>query len=157
MLRPPGPSYLRTLPAVRERCSKVYKLAQEGQLEYFELHEDKLAEVVDFCGKIITVSCSTFCCLWSLEMAHRFHPTTVPPSALTLTNLAFYPLQRDYGTNYSAIPPHSRWRHFATPSDNNLLGPLLASWSEASLPPLEIAKRLIDLFVVSVLLDGTCR
>ncbi|KAL7416831.1 DUF1688-domain-containing protein [Mrakia frigida] len=111
-----GPNYLRTLPAVRERCSKIYALAQKGELKYFDLHEDKLAEVVEFTGKIIT---------------------------------------RDFGTNYSSIPPHSRWRHFCTPSNPDLLGPLLASWqSDPSLTPLEIAKRLLDLFVVSVLLDA---
>ena len=51
-----GPSYLRTLPAVRERCSKVYALAQAGELEHFDLHEDKLETVVDFCANIIEVS-----------------------------------------------------------------------------------------------------
>jgi hypothetical protein len=51
-----GRSYLRTLPSIRERCSKVYELAQHDKLTFFSLHEDKLQEVVEYCGKIITVS-----------------------------------------------------------------------------------------------------
>lgn len=50
-----GPAYLRTLPAVRERCSKIYALAKQGELEHFDLHEDRLPAVVDYCANIIAV------------------------------------------------------------------------------------------------------
>lgn len=50
-----GPAYLRTLPAVRVRCAEVYALAQAGELTYFDLHEDKLPAVVDYCARIIEV------------------------------------------------------------------------------------------------------
>jgi hypothetical protein len=48
--------YLRTLPAIRERCSKVFALGQQGKLEYFTYHQDKEAEVVEYCTNIIKVS-----------------------------------------------------------------------------------------------------
>lgn len=47
--------YLRTLPAIRERCSKVFALAQQGQLEYFDYHPEREVAVIDFCSTIIQV------------------------------------------------------------------------------------------------------
>jgi len=47
--------YLRTLPAVRERCARVFELAQEGKLEYFKYHPDQETPVADFCLDIIQV------------------------------------------------------------------------------------------------------
>lgn len=63
-------------------------------------------------------------------------------------------IQRDFGTDYSKIPPHSRWRHFDVGRPR--VQPLIDSWKSSSPAPsdLEIAKRLIDLFLVSVLLDA---
>lgn len=60
-----GPAYLRTLPAVRARCAEVYALAQAGELTYFDLHEDKLPAVVDYCARIIQV-CLESCQSWLL-------------------------------------------------------------------------------------------
>lgn len=48
--------YLRTLPAIRERCSKVFALGQQGKLEYFNYHADKEPDVIDYCTNIIKVS-----------------------------------------------------------------------------------------------------
>ena len=48
--------YLRTLPAIRERCSEVYELAKHGKLEYFKYEQQKEGEVVKFCAGIIEVS-----------------------------------------------------------------------------------------------------
>lgn len=59
--------------------------------------------------------------------------------------------QRDFGAAYSSIPPHGRWRHFLANSTDRLT-PLIDSWSDSS--PLEIARRLVDLFVVAVLMDA---
>ncbi|KAG8742420.1 hypothetical protein FRC10_001554 [Ceratobasidium sp. 414] len=105
-------AYLRTLPSIRERCSRVHALAQVGKLEYFDYHPEKENDVVKFCAGII---------------------------------------ERDFGSAYDTIPPHSRWRHFDAGRER--IAPLLAQWSK-ELPPLDAAKRLIDLFLVSVLLDA---
>ncbi|KAF9515938.1 hypothetical protein BS47DRAFT_1371927 [Hydnum rufescens UP504] len=108
-------AYLQTLPAIRERCGRVYELAKLGKLEHFDYHPEKESDVVDFCIEII---------------------------------------QRDFDTNYTfasdLIPPHSRWRHFDTGRER--IGPLLNSWASAD--KTEVTKRLIDLFLVSVLLDA---
>lgn len=48
-------AYLRTLPAIRERCGRVFELAQQGKLEYFDYHPEKEADVAMFCTEIIQV------------------------------------------------------------------------------------------------------
>lgn len=48
-------AYLRTLPAIRERCSRVHALAQEGKLQYFEYHPEKEDAVASFCIDIMKV------------------------------------------------------------------------------------------------------
>jgi hypothetical protein len=48
-------AYLRTLPAIRERCGQVFELAKQGKLEYFEYHPKKEADVATFCTEIIQV------------------------------------------------------------------------------------------------------
>lgn len=50
--------YLRTLPAVRERCTRVFELAKVGKLDYLEYHPEKEAELTDFCVSIIQVEIS---------------------------------------------------------------------------------------------------
>lgn len=49
-------AYLRTLPAIRERCSKVHELAKKGELQYFKYHPKKENDVAEFCLSIIQVS-----------------------------------------------------------------------------------------------------
>lgn len=49
-------AYLRTLPAVRERCGQVFELAKAGKLDYFVYHPEKETVVTEFCAEIITVS-----------------------------------------------------------------------------------------------------
>lgn len=126
-------AYLRSLPAIRERTSRVFSIAQQAQggLQYFSYHPEKEAAVIDYCAQIIA---------------------------------------RDFGTNYAAIPPHGRWRHFDVGGLPRITT-LLAQWhggrpstasveSSAStnaaptVPPIEAARRLVDLFTVSVLLDA---
>ena len=123
---PPEVAYLRTLPAVRERCSKIFAAASASRgLQYFSYDQTKEDDVADYCIKII---------------------------------------QRDYGTNYAAIPPHGRWRHFDVGGLPRITT-LLSEWAgvHASSPsatgkpkvePMEAARRLVDLFMVSVLLDA---
>ncbi|KAL0581667.1 hypothetical protein V5O48_000368 [Marasmius crinis-equi] len=105
--------YLRTLPAIRDRCGQVFELAKQGKLEYFDYHPEKEADAAKFCAGIIT---------------------------------------RDFGTNFDAIPPHGRWRHFE-PSGSRI-SPLLEKWTAEGIENLEQGKRLVDLFMVSVLLDA---
>ncbi|KAF8627139.1 hypothetical protein AX17_006356 [Amanita inopinata Kibby_2008] len=103
--------YLRTLPAIRERCSRVFELAQAGKLQYFTYNPEKEKDVTAFC----------------LEL-----------------------LKRDYGSDLTTIKPHGRWRHLD--SGFPRVEPLLQKWSDVDVK--ERARRLIDLTVVSVLLDA---
>ncbi|PAV17929.1 hypothetical protein PNOK_0641500 [Pyrrhoderma noxium] len=107
--------YLRSLPAIRERCSKVHALAQKDKLHFFEYHPEKEEDAIKFCLNIIN---------------------------------------RDYGSNTGSIPPHGRWRHLD--AGRPRIEPLIAKWKESSSAPddKEICRRLIDLFLVSVLLDA---
>ncbi|SNX83179.1 related to protein urg3 [Melanopsichium pennsylvanicum] len=124
----PAVAYLRTLPAVRERCSKIFNaVAINGEGEYFTYDASKEQAVADYCINII---------------------------------------HRDFGTNYSSIPPHGRWRHFDVGSIPRITT-LLSSWAgvnakpatpasaaKLQVEPIEAARRLVDLFMVSVLLDA---
>jgi hypothetical protein len=47
--------YLRTLPSIRERCSRVYNLATQGKLLFFDYHPEKEEDVAAFCLNIIKV------------------------------------------------------------------------------------------------------
>ena len=62
-------------------------------------------------------------------------------------------IARDYGTAYDSIPPHGRWRHFVSPG-NDRVQRYLDDWTQQGTEPIEVARRLVDLFVVSVLLDA---
>ena len=48
-------AYLRTLPAIRERCSRVHALAQQGKLNYFDYHPEREDDAVKFCIEIMNV------------------------------------------------------------------------------------------------------
>jgi len=61
-------------------------------------------------------------------------------------------IKRDFGTNLNAIPPHGRWRHLDAGLER--VGPLIIKWNEAGVPELEQTKRLLDLILVSVLVDA---
>lgn len=60
--------------------------------------------------------------------------------------------QRDFAPDYSKIPPHGRWQHFEA-GGRPRVDQLLASWG-SSVDNQERTRRLIDLFLVSVLLDA---
>jgi hypothetical protein len=53
-------SYLRTLPAIRERCGRVHALAQDGKLQYFDYHPEKEADVAEFCESLMKVRSLTY-------------------------------------------------------------------------------------------------
>ncbi|KAI0299350.1 DUF1688-domain-containing protein [Multifurca ochricompacta] len=63
-------------------------------------------------------------------------------------------IKRDFGDDFSIIPPHGRWRHLD--AGVSRIAPLVARWDTLEPPPdrKEKTKRLIDLFLVSVLLDA---
>lgn len=48
-------AYLQTLPAVRERCARVFDLAKHDELEHINYHPENESAVVDFCAQIIQV------------------------------------------------------------------------------------------------------
>lgn len=50
--------YLLSLQAVRDRSRLVGEAAKAGKLNHFDVHEDKLDEVVDFVTKVIEVRLS---------------------------------------------------------------------------------------------------
>ncbi|KAN0063090.1 hypothetical protein ACQY0O_004253 [Thecaphora frezii] len=123
----PAVANLRSLPSIRERCRKIFDLAASSDgLEYLSYNASREDAVVDYCISII---------------------------------------QRDFGSDYAKIPPHGRWRHFD-------VGPLprittlLSQWAAVSpaaggrevegqrVDAKEAARRLVDLFIVSVLLDA---
>ena len=52
-------TYLRTLPAIRERCARVHDLATKGKLEYFDYHPEKEVDVSRFCIGIMKVGLFT--------------------------------------------------------------------------------------------------
>ncbi|KAI9732010.1 MAG: hypothetical protein M1834_004461 [Cirrosporium novae-zelandiae] len=61
-------------------------------------------------------------------------------------------IKRDYAPDYKSIPPHGRWQHFEV-GGRPRIDQLLTSWP-SSVDAQERTRRLIDLFLVSVLLDA---
>lgn len=49
-------TYLRSLEAVRDRSKQVYNLGVDGKLDHWTFDEAKLADIADYCSKIIEVS-----------------------------------------------------------------------------------------------------
>ncbi|KAF2403097.1 DUF1688-domain-containing protein [Trichodelitschia bisporula] len=61
-------------------------------------------------------------------------------------------IKRDYAPDYTSIPPHGRWQHFDV-GGRPRVDQLMAAWP-SSVDAQERTRRLIDLFLVSVLLDA---
>ncbi|KAL9598642.1 MAG: hypothetical protein Q9219_004388 [cf. Caloplaca sp. 3 TL-2023] len=61
-------------------------------------------------------------------------------------------IKRDYAPEYHTIPPHGRWQHFDV-GGRPRIDQLLASWP-SKIDAQERTRRLLDLFLVSVLLDA---
>jgi len=68
--------YLRTLPAIRERCGRVHELAKLGKLEYFEYHPEKEIDVAKFCIDLIKVCICIF---------NALHPSAEVDRGITVT------------------------------------------------------------------------
>ncbi|KAF2140408.1 uncharacterized protein K452DRAFT_274178 [Aplosporella prunicola CBS 121167] len=61
-------------------------------------------------------------------------------------------IKRDFAPNYAAIPAHGRWQHFEV-GGRPRIDQLMATWP-STVDSQERTRRLVDLFVVSVLLDA---
>jgi hypothetical protein len=61
-------------------------------------------------------------------------------------------IKRDFEGNYPSIPPHGRWQHFEVGGVPRVTQ-LLQSWP-SNIDTQEQTRRLVDLFLVSVLLDA---
>ncbi|KAK2756467.1 hypothetical protein FQN54_005360 [Arachnomyces sp. PD_36] len=61
-------------------------------------------------------------------------------------------IKRDHAPDYHLIPPHGRWQHFDV-GGRPRINQLLQSWP-STVDAQERTRRLIDLFLVSVLLDA---
>ncbi|KAF3479454.1 uncharacterized protein GIQ15_06430 [Arthroderma uncinatum] len=61
-------------------------------------------------------------------------------------------IKRDYAPDFHNIPDHGRWQHFDV-GGKPRVNQLLQSWP-STIDALERARRLIDLFLISVLLDA---
>ncbi|KAI4282949.1 MAG: hypothetical protein L6R35_005286 [Caloplaca aegaea] len=131
---PPDPSthpaaYLRSIHAVRERSRLVHDKAKQNQLAHFNVDLSKFADTAAYVVSIIKV---------------RRTPI------LPIPNLTAY--QRDFAPHYHNIPPHGRWQHFDV-GDTARVDRLLTSWP-STIDAEERTRRLLDLFLVSVLLDA---
>jgi hypothetical protein len=110
----------------------VLDAARAGDLTYFDFHEDRLNDVADFVESILKVGA----------------PVRIVNVRSSLLR------QRDYGPdNLDKIPPDSRWQHFEVGGVPRVLN-LLAEWEQSCCDKLECTRRLIDLSLVSVLLDA---
>lgn len=62
-------------------------------------------------------------------------------------------IERDYGSDYGSIPPHGRWQHINAGSHCRLEN-LVSQWRQDGVDEIEISRRLVDLILVSVLIDA---
>ncbi|KAI8933099.1 hypothetical protein NX059_009742 [Plenodomus lindquistii] len=63
-------------------------------------------------------------------------------------------IRRDFGpSSFHTIPPHGRWQHFEVGGVPRV-SKEIESWKKNGADDLEVTRRLIDLFFVSVLLDA---
>lgn len=102
-----------------------------------------LGAVREQCARVYdaTAACDPRACF-------RLHEDRLEGVADLVVQLA----QRDYADPVRDIPPHSRWRHFLP--RGCIEAALVAPMEAAGCAPAEIAAALVDLFVVSVLLDA---
>ncbi|OIW27697.1 DUF1688-domain-containing protein [Coniochaeta ligniaria NRRL 30616] len=63
-------------------------------------------------------------------------------------------IKRDFGPdNFHTIPPHGRWQHFEVGNVPRITN-MMDQWKKKGCDDVELTRRLIDLFFVSVLLDA---
>ncbi|KAI5244673.1 DUF1688-domain-containing protein [Aureobasidium subglaciale] len=85
------------------------------------------------------------------ELSHfTYHAEKLSEAAAFVASV----INRDFGPdNFAAIPPHGRWQHFEV-GNVARIDNLSREWEKNGCDEKEQARRLIDLFVVSVLLDA---
>lgn len=105
--------YLRSVGAVRERCSLMLQKAKKDQLAHFDVDMSMFGHTTNFVVAII---------------------------------------KRDFAPDYASIPAHGRWQHFNV-GGRDRVSQLLSSWP-SNVDQHERCRRLLDLFLVSVLLDA---
>jgi len=108
-----GVAFLRSLPAIRERCAVIYEAAKADSSKHFVVDLRKLDTVVDYVKETMDIN---------------------------------------YPGNAADIPFHSRFRHFEA-GNLDRVEQLKEEWGE-SCDAAEKTRRLLDLVVVSVLLDA---
>jgi hypothetical protein len=92
----------------------------------------------------------TLLLMWCLLSRYIYAYWIVPVEKVELTASS---KQRDFqDVGYSTIPPHGRWQHFNV-GERPRVEQLISSWPP-SVDNQERCRRLIDLFLVSVLLDA---
>lgn len=125
---------------MRERSKYVFVKAKRNQLAHFTVDLSKFNDTATYLVSIINVS------------VHDISPEgcSIIRAPLLCTDSRFF--QRDFKYNYQAIPPHGRWLHFEA-GGRPRVEQLLATWP-SSIDNQERTRRLIDLFLVSVLLDA---
>jgi hypothetical protein len=120
--------YLRSIYAVRQQTQKVMAVAKRNELKHFKVDMSKLTDTANYVVSIIKVTFPHYC----------REPRLIQS-------------QRDYAPDFASIPPHGRWQHFdvgGTPR----IDKLMKSW--IGVDSRESCRRLLDLFLVSVLLDA---
>ena len=132
---PPDPTldpaaYLRSINSVRDRTKLVYQRAKRNQLAHFDVDSSKFRDTADYVVSIIKVGSET-----------------IPRSVQILTGS-----QRDYAPDYTQIPVHGRWQHFEA-GGRPRIDQLVLTWP-STVDKQERTRRLLDLFLVSVLLDA---
>ena len=89
---------------------------------------------------------------------HLDHFTFHPDKLEAVVTQVLALIKRDYSSPVE-IPPHSRWRHFEAVGNGksgskDRIGQLVEKWRSSGTDEKEVVRRLLDLFVVSVLLDA---
>ncbi|KAG9512974.1 DUF1688-domain-containing protein, partial [Aureobasidium melanogenum] len=85
------------------------------------------------------------------ELSHfDYHADKLPEAAAYVTSV----INRDFGPDkFESIPPHGRWQHFNVGGVPRI-DDLNRQWKHEGCSARHQAQKLIDLFVVSVLLDA---
>ena len=129
-------AYLRSIHSVRERSRLVLRRAKKNQLTHFDVDLSKFKETAGYVCSIIKVRISS-----APKAKDQGSEADESPRP-----------QRDYAPDYKSVPPHGRWQHFEV-GGRPRVDQLLASWP-SQVDAQERTRRLIDLFLVSVLPDS---
>lgn len=111
-------------------------MASRSKIEFFR----SLPAIRERCSSVFALGEKGELDFWELDLSQQD----------AIVDFVCELIARDYGTDYSKIPPHGRARHVV----GDRMSPLVAQWEKAEVDPLDQARRLLDFMVVSVLLDA---